>query len=173
MSRDSHATEKPEKIDDFHKLELTQVIERLQSLEDFRIQIGVFFGTATVTALGLAFTLEKAGIFFFATLIAIAFVLTDMRTRVSHAVYYYRGLQLHERYAPHDNETFLHILPSHLISQVREIAQTVDPEKRLAALKRLPRSSPSVRGFWLPCSVALLEVITGLVLWLGFKWPLF
>lgn len=142
MSQDSHATEKLEQLDEFCKLELTQVVERIQSLVDFRVQIGVFFGTATVTALGLGFTIEQAGGFFFATLIAIACILTDMRTHVSRAVYYRRGLQLHKRYAPNDNETFLRILLGHLIWRVREAAELETPEKRQAALKRLPFPSP-------------------------------
>jgi len=160
-----------EEIDEYHKMEFREVFERIGSLQDLRVQLGTFFGTANLTALGVALAVQKAGVFFVSAAILVLFTIMDRRARKFLAAYYYRGLQLQKRYAPDDRETSLRIHPGGIASEVREISELQDSEVRLAALNRV--SAFALIGFWIPLSVITLEVIAGLVLWLVFNWPLF
>jgi hypothetical protein len=38
---------------------LGQIIDRLNSLENFRVQLGSFFATANLTALGIALSVQR------------------------------------------------------------------------------------------------------------------
>lgn len=168
-----HIHQASEELNDYYKLEMGEVFSRIDSLENFRVQLGTFFGTANLTALGIALSTQKAGITFIAAIILVILVLIDMRGRRNLAAYYYRGLQLQKKYAPNDGETFLHLLPGGLPAKVREVFELPDAKSRRIALRKVPMSSPSFLGFWIPLVAIAFEVIAGLILWLMFNWSLF
>ena len=47
------------KAEEYYKFELGQIIDRLNSLENFRVQLGSFFATANLTALGIALSVKR------------------------------------------------------------------------------------------------------------------
>lgn len=162
-----------QKLDDYQKIEINQVFERVQLLENKRMQIGSFFGMANLTALGVSFSAQKAGLLFFAATILIIYIVIDMRIRTSLGVSFYRGLQLQKKYLPDDEEAIWLILPGRLFSKVREISELENYQDRLSELTKLHISTPSSNGFWIPLAIIVLEVIAGFFLWIVTSWPLF
>jgi len=160
------------KENEYDRYELGQIVDRLNSLENFRVQLGTFFSTANLTALGIAFTSQKAGIVLIAAAILSLLILFDIRLRGENVAYYYRGMRLQRRLAPDDPETFLYITPSDLARDAQRIAALDTVEARKAALTkiRITWHSPFVT---LPIIVVLGEVIVGLWLWLRWNWMLF
>ena len=53
-------SEKGESINDYHKLEIAEIFERTRSLNNLRVQVGIFLSTAHLAILGAAFSTEKA-----------------------------------------------------------------------------------------------------------------
>jgi hypothetical protein len=156
----------------YYLIELSQVIERINAIENSRVQLAVFIGTANLTALGIAVTVNKAAIVFIAAVILLLFVIVDRRLRTLNAAYFYRGIQLQRKFAPHDGETFLQITPGRLASEVRRIAELERLEERIKLLAKFPTP---FRGFavWIPLMGVVGEVVSGLVLLQLPQWTLF
>jgi len=173
MQQLQNENESTEEFDDYHKLEMSQVFERFNAIEDKRIQLGIFFGTANLTIIGIALSVQKVGILLIGVSILIIFMLMDMRVRENIAINYYRGLQLQKKYAPKDSETFWKIFQGRLFSKIREISEKEDLQSRLEALNRINWSTPSFIGFWMILIVIILEIIVSYLLLCEFGWLLF
>jgi hypothetical protein len=156
---------------DYYKLELTQAVERVNSLENTRMQLGIFFGTANVTVLGAAFYLQRAGVLFVAAMVMLTFALIDKRFRALNIAYFYRALQLQKKLAPKDKETFLQLLPGDIATEAREIYELKNLEDRKDVLLRSRFSSRSI-FFRLAISIAVGELVVGFLLWYIFKWAI-
>lgn len=156
---------------EYYRAELDQIIERISSLENSRIQLGVFCGTANLTVLGFAASEEKVGILLAATGIMLVFMIAERHLRSLYRAYYYRGLQLQRKFAPSDTETFLQILPSHLADEVIRIASIQDDGRRRIELKTVNTPFRSTY-FRLSLIVFVTELLVGLVLWWQFNWRL-
>jgi len=100
---------KSSELDRFHEIEIEKVFEAMVNVQNLRLQAGIFFATANLGGLSYAFSTSKAGIIFFTSLLIIAHVLIDSRARISFAAMRYCGLQLQEKFAPLDPETFLNL----------------------------------------------------------------
>lgn len=161
------------KVSEYHKIEFDEVITRIHSLEDLRVQIATFFATTNLTALGIAFSIQKAGILYLAAMTMIFLFLIDRRTKGVLASYYYRGLILQNMYAPIDDETFLRIHPGNTVSKIRDILKLEDQGKRLTALSKTSRLNFKTLSFWAPFTVLILEAGTASILWQVFGWYLF
>lgn len=156
---------------DYYKLELTQAVERLNSIENTRIQLGIFFGTANVTVLGAAFYLQRAGVILIAAMILLIFILIDKRFRALNIAYFYRGLQLQKTLAPDDTETFLQLLPGDIATEARKISELKNLDSRKDRLLR-PRFLSRSVFFRLGFSIAVGEIVVGFLLLYIFKWAL-
>lgn len=175
MSEDSQyeRTEIP-KLDRFHEIELERLIEGIITLHHLRMQVGVFFGTVNLAALGVALTTQKALVVFFAGILLWMLIAADMVARASVAAYYYRALKLQERFAPND-DGFLTMLPGSSVTYARDIAKISDLDGQHLVLGYLPLRSLRVQsnlGFWLPLAASLLEIAAGVVFWLALGWSL-
>ena len=56
---DLHKLDTEEEFTEYYKLELSQAIERVNALENIRLQLGIFFGTANFTVIGIAVYVQK------------------------------------------------------------------------------------------------------------------
>jgi hypothetical protein len=153
----------PEPMSEYYKLELEQVVKRIESLETVRFQLGTFFGTANLTALGFAFSTRRAILFLIAAAILGAYAIVDDRARALRLVFYYRGLQLQRRFAHGDPDTFLQLLPTQLAVRARAILAMPERKARMRALRAKPRSF----YFWFNLTIIALEVALGFTLWLA------
>lgn len=166
-------TKLPE-MDKFHEIEVQQVFETMVNIQNLRIQSGIFFATTNLGAMGVAFSSEKAGIILFASLLIIAFIIIDGRGRSSFAALKYRALQLQQKFAPNEPDTFLNLVSvGFLDEELRNIETLEDRESRLSALRFLPFKSPGLVSFWFPLLGFIIEIAIGLILLLIFKWSLF
>ena len=158
------------KLNDYYKLELTQIVDNINSLETFRIQMNTFFGTGNLTVCGIALNSQKSGLLFLASIIMIISLLTDMRFRTRLITLFYRGIQLQRRFAPDDDEVFLQILPGRMVYQAKEILKLTDPIKKQSELRNTFRPGPYS---FLCIYISVLEIIIGLLLFFQFRWTIF
>lgn len=157
---------------EYYKQELDQVVSRFDTLEILRIQLGTFFGTANLTALGLALSSQKAGIILIAISILVIFVIFDLRLRRLCLTYLCRGIQLQHRFVPDDNETFIHILPGSLGEEAKVLLKIPNVKNRIAAVRASTSHYRSL-FFQIPLLVMFGELFCGMVLRVYFNWPLF
>ena len=161
-------------LDKFHEIEIQQIFEALINIQTLRIQSGTFFATTNLGTLGVAFSTEKSGIIFLASMLILAFFIVDTRGRSSFAALHYRARQLQREFAPNDTDTFLSLLSAgYLEKEIRVISQLESREARVQALMYLPIKSRGLVNFWLPLIAFIGELAIGLILWLAFDWPLF
>lgn len=171
--RDDHAISSSAKdLKKYYELELGQVVDRFNSLETFRVQLGSFFGTANLTAVGVGLSTQKAGIVLIASLILIIFMVIDRRLRLLTLSYTVRGIQLQRKLAPSDKETFLQVLPGQISDEAKNI---VDLDSSATRTKAVRRSTSSYRSifFLIPLVTCAGEITTAIVLYISFAWPLF
>jgi hypothetical protein len=161
-------------LDKIHEIEVEKVFEAMITIQNLRIQSGIFFGTVNLGALGIAFTTQKAGLIVLASLLLWAFIWIDFRGRAALAAMYYRALQLKNKYAPEDDDSFLNILNTGSMElRLREIEKIPDRAKRIKSVRQYPMRHGGYSGFWIPLLASLIEIFSGLILWSIFKWSLF
>lgn len=155
----------------FHEIELEKSYDLIQTLENLRIQVGVFFATANLGTLSFGVSQEKAAFFLFAALLFWIMVIIDnaIRGMLTHA--YYRVTYIHELYVK-DDVTFSPHTNSRLAGEVMKIMNIKNESERLKTLKSLPVSIRNLYGFWLPIAVSLIEIAVGLFLWIGLAWSI-
>jgi hypothetical protein len=162
-------------IDGYNKLEIEEILARTRALQNIRIQIFTFFGTANLTVLGFALSTQWAGLIFVATGIMVLLAVSDWFLRRQHDILYFRGLQLEKKYAPDGETALLHTLVavgfghSDRVKEFTTIANIESKEERVKAL----RTFRFALGFWIPAVIALIEVGVAIVLWLSLGWKLF
>jgi len=164
----------PRDLDKFHELEIPKVFDAMLSIQNLRIQLGTFFGTANLTGLGFAFSTQKAGLVFLSATTLAIFIFLDIIARGTLLCYYYRALILQSQFAPDDKDTYLDIFLSpateYKIKQMAKIPRSGD---RFRALRRLPITSPTMTGFGIPLISIAIELAIGVFLLTIFKWNLF
>ena len=163
-----NAERKVEEISGYHKIELEEIFTRTRTLVSLRIQIFSFIGTAHLTMLGIAFSIQKLILIFSAASLMILLIKIDMMLMPIVDVIVARGLQIEEIYSNDEVALCSAIMSAalrnkreeyRLISKIRE-ARTLDE------IMQLINSRPSNQiGVWLPLIVMILEVIGGLTLW--------
>lgn len=161
-------------IDRFSEIEIQKVFDALLSTQNLRVQIGTFFGSASLTTLGIAFSVQKSGLVIIAALFFWISILMDFITRGTLLSYYYRALVLQKKFSPDKSESFLGIFLSPKTEEnIHQIIAIPEQNKRLRALRRLPFHSPGTNGFWIPLTVSFIEIGLGIILWRIFGWNLF
>jgi hypothetical protein len=152
-------------LDKFHEIEIGKIFDAMHSLQQARIQMGTFFGTVNLTALGIGFSTQRAGIIFIASLLPIIFLCLDTFIRGPLYGYYYRAYQLHQQFAPFDDKTFLIMfrlfLGTRVAPHIEELSKRTEQNDVFRTLARLPRHTPTSFGFWLPLAVSLIEAVLG------------
>lgn len=153
-------------LDKFHEIEIQKVSDILTWINNVSLQVGTFFGTANITALGVAFTLQKAGILFFAALLILLFIVIEIDIYGTMLRYYYRALILRKKFAPNDEDTFLDIAASpHLEKKMRGLIERTSPSKRLRELRKLQITAFFGEAIvWIALTTFLVEIGMGIVL---------
>lgn len=163
------------KIDEYHQIELKEIMSRTIRLENLRVQILVFLGTANLTALGFALSNKRGAVFFFAALIMGGLALSDEVVRKWLIALYCRGLQLERKYAPDKDDallaTYLSVASDRvdLFERVSEIAKIKNPRDRNTRLRKI---HTSMFVLW-PLIIGVLEAYCGLFALAVMKWPFF
>ncbi|NMC85404.1 MAG: hypothetical protein GYA58_08985 [Anaerolineaceae bacterium] len=159
-------------LQDYYKIEYQQVVSRIYAFETIRLQSGIFFGTANITALGFAFARKESGIFFIAALILSIYLFYEVRARKASQILYFRGLQLQRFLSNNDQEAFLEISRSAQAEEAKKILSFDDIKIR----KKLLINSKTYRTgifFIIPILVISLEVIAGILYLTIACWPLY
>jgi hypothetical protein len=164
-------TKKEIEMSRFHEIELEKSYGLIQTLENLRIQVGIFFATVNLSTLSFGVSQEKAIFFFFAALLFWVMVVIDLAIRgmLTHA--YYRVTYLHKLYVKGDI-TFSPHTNSRLAGEVVKITNMKDSNEQLNALKHLPSRVRNLYGFWLPIIASFVEIVAGLLLWNQLGWSL-
>jgi hypothetical protein len=148
----------------FYEIELEKTLDTINAIQNRRSQLGVFFGTGTLS--------QKAVVFLISACVALAFMYIDYIERSFIIAYYYRYLELRQRFVP--NDPLIDIFFSEDIKRkMLAILQNPDPHQRNRALRKLSRShwTPSSRE--VPIVVAFLQIIFALILTFAFNWNFF
>jgi len=156
----------------YRLIEYEQVIDRLESFESMRLQIATLAGTANLTAIGFALTQQRSMIFLIAAGIIAFYLGIEIRARIQHQVYYYRGLQLQRLLSGNDPEAFLEIHTGAQSRKARQILSLNSPEARKEALKN-SRTHLTGSFFWFPVLILFGEIILAIISAVVFSWPLF
>lgn len=167
-------TQKQE-IAEYHKLEIEEIFTATRAFTNLRTQILTFSGTANLTAMGLAFGTQKAGLLLLAAGIPALVVIADSFIRRHQGALYCRGLQLEKKYSPEGEPALLNTYIAvaagrRALANLQAVAILTDQEARVEALRH---ARSSIFGFWVQIAIGLVESIAGIVLWLIARWSLF
>jgi len=165
-------------LDKYHEIELQHVFDAMTHTQNLRIQVGVFFGTVDLGAIGIAFSQRSSGLIFLGIGLIIGLLLVDSVAR-RHLLYLsYRATQLRERYAYRDSQSFF---PQsgwvkYSAADLERILATSDMDRPLA-IQRLNhlflRSMLVGVSFLLPLGAVVAQFILALIMWQVFEWQLF
>jgi len=160
---------------EYHKLEIEEIFTGIREFTNLRAQILFFLGTANLTALGFAFGTQKSGLLLVAAGISLIAVTADSYVRRHQNAFFYRGLQLEKKYCPQQEHALLSTYVAvaageKTLANLRTVANLKDQK---ACIQALRHARSSVFGFWLPITIALVESVTGILLWLRLGWSLF
>jgi len=141
-------------IDEYHKLELNEIFERTRLMISIRMQASAFLGTANFSVVGLAFSTQRAGLFFIAVGIGAIYLAIDSIAGEYSKPLYARGVQLEDKYASDATDAILH----------RRLKSYTD-RKGYSYLATRIRALVSV-------TITLAELASGVLLWIS-GWRIF
>jgi len=155
----------------FHEIELEKSFDLIQTSQNLRIQVGIFFATANLGALSIGVSQEKAVFFVFAAILFWVMMIIDgaIRSMIVHA--YYRVIHIHKLYVKGDG-TFSPYIYGRLASAVMEISNIKDESEQLRVIRTSLFRIRNRYGFWLPILISVLEIAAGLFLWMALGWTL-
>ena len=155
----------------FYEIELQKLFDAMMSIQTLRTQVGIFFGTANLAALSIAFSNQKTVLVFFSSLLLGAFLITDLVLINVLKRLYFRATQVQERFAPNDEQTYLTIvLPYYWKKAFENIRQKPANYERDKAINRLFLSGRVVAGFWFPLMGGLVEIVAAVILGVAYNW---
>ncbi len=156
-------------MDKYYEAELNVVLAQIGKLDTVRLQFLSFFGTATLTMLGLAIT-QKNSILIILGVIPLAIsIVVDSRIRKQIQIYYYRGIQLQRKLSNDDPEVFLELHTSMLAKEAKRILihQSVDERVNALAASKAYRSGIYI---WLPILIIVCLLVAASVLRFLYHW---
>lgn len=159
-------------LDRFHELEIEKVFDALLQISNWRIQIGVFFGTVNLGGIAVAMSTQNAGIIFLSSLLILGFMLIDAQGYRARITMYVRAIQLENQFAPDDGSTFLTMILGHY-EYYQRIAVLKSRNERDEAIMRALLRNSSTLGFRLPLFAFIAEIVFGVFLWQQAGWTLF
>lgn len=164
-------------LDKFGEIEIAKIFDAMHSLQQARTSMAIFFGTTNLTALGIAFTTQRAGVVALASLLPLLLLVLDSFVRGTLYGYYYRAFQLHRRYYSSVGESFLTMFRLYLgpraAPRIEALSDIVDRELLFRKLARLPWLVPTTFGFGVPLLAAISEVSFAWFLCMHWQWKLF
>ncbi|MGD1908668.1 MAG: hypothetical protein ACFB0C_22155 [Leptolyngbyaceae cyanobacterium] len=156
-------------IDEYHKIELAEIFNRIRLLISLRIQIFTFIGTANLTILGISISEQKAILIFLGAVLMVLLMFIDSLLRPNIDIILARGIQIENLYSD-DNDALLISIMLASINKPKSsytIALKIREAKNQNEVLKLVRSRPVnyKLGIWLPLSVAMIESVGGVLLW--------
>lgn len=152
-------TDKKHKIFDF---ELEKLVDSLNTTQNLRLQVGIFFGTINLTALGIALQIHTTSLIIIAALTMLLFIFCDIVLIRTIYGFYYRALTILRDKYEYEEETifdmFMLFLRKEKVTKIHEISKIPSIEERMNKLRRLPFLTATIMGFWAPLSLLFFEV---------------
>lgn len=102
------------KQDIFFEVESAKIIESIQATQNLRVQMGIFFGTANLTGLGIAFTFKSAILIFVTAFTMVNYAFLDLALFRMLIGYCYRGLILKSKVVDDKEDTFIDAFILHM-----------------------------------------------------------
>lgn len=163
-------------LDKYHEIELEKIYDAILTIQNIRMQLGTFIGTANIAILAAGFSQGKAILILISSIVPWIFILIEVRTRFALLIYSSRAIQLRKKFAPGEDEEDEFSLDFLLRLEARERAakamKVPDIRKRRWLLYRIASDTERFIGFRLPWLLSLAQSVMALVLWKIFKWPL-
>lgn len=163
-------------MDDFHRFEAEKVFDALIALQSQRIQLGVFFGTINLTAIGIALTTRLPAVLVLSAFFPILCLLLDMFLRSITYPYCLRARGLHHLLAPHQETSFLKLSGWFLGPRVlQELERSTLPSLETATSRQLWGAiicTAPFFGFCVPLIAATFQILIGILLWSHCGWDL-
>ena len=152
-----------------HEIELEKSFELIQTSQNLRMQVSIFFATVNLGTLSFGVSQGKVIFFLFAALLFWVMIIIDYAIRglLTHA--YYRITLIRKYYLEKDQTFSSHAL-SRLASEVNRIVNITNKDEQIKALKSLPFKN--LYGFWLPIIASLVEIAFGIYLWRVLGWSI-
>jgi hypothetical protein len=171
MSRNKDSKYKiDERTEKFYEIEIQELFNAMLSIQNSRIQIGIFFATVSLGSMSIAVTTQKPILFFVAAFFTLLFIWLDMRSKSVLAVFSYRARIMQKRYAPKDNKTFLNLINFGIYeTQLRDIDEIFKDENNGDEIQI---SDPKLRNFIFPILGIVTQVLIGLYFWLIIGWKM-
>lgn len=155
----------------FHEIEIAKLYETVLSIENFRLQSGIFFATINLGVLSFAATQEKSVFFFFGAILFWIMIPIDYSGRKGLTACYYRIAYLHKKYVKNDKE-FSPKRFSVVAQETQRVLNLPEGHDKNATLRSIPWRTRNLLGFWLPIGASLIEIILGILLWQFMGWSL-
>ena len=168
ISNNQITEQKDKEISPYHKIEIEEIFTRTRTLVALRIQIFSFIGTAHLTILGFAFTIQKATLIFTAASLMILLIAIDFLIKPVIDVVVARGLQIEKIYSNDEVALSSAVMLAALRNKRKEyiLLSKIREVRTLDEIVKLIQSRPSNKiGVWLPLVLILLEGLAGLTLW--------
>jgi hypothetical protein len=156
----------------FHEIEIEKLFEMILSIENFRLQAGIFLATSNLGVLGYAVTQEKIILFFFGAILFLLLIPLDIYGRRGLVGCYYRLSILHRKYVRSEKD-YLPNMFSATAQEVKRILALSDDKDKMRRLRSAPWRVNNLLGFWLPVIASIIEIVTGTILWKIMGWSLF
>lgn len=164
------------RINDYHQLEINEIFVRTRSLTSIRFQLFSFIGTAHLTIIGIAFTIEKVILIYVASSLMLLLIRLDAVIESIIEALVVRGLQLELMYTPDTEPLWASILAavSRRYPEPRVLTLNIDAASPQAEiLQKIQVRSTKRLGLWLPMTVLTIEILGGTLLWVWGVLPLF
>jgi len=162
---------KKNEMSKFHEIELEKLYESIQTTQNLRIQVSIFFGTVNLGALSFGVSQQKVIFFMFAAILFWSMAIIDNALRQSVAHAYYRIIYIHKTYVVGDSSFTPHAF-SGLAARIMHSIKTNRGNNLVNALHRAPSHANNFYGFWLPIVASIFEIALGIFLWLKLGWLL-
>lgn len=155
----------------FHEIELEKSFDLIQTSQNIRIQVSIFFATVNLGALSFGVSQEKAVFFVFAAILFWVMIIIDNAIRAMLAHAYYRVIHIHKLYVK-DDVSFSPHINSRLAAAIMNIATMKNDDEQLKAVQTSIIRVRNTYGFWLPLIASIIEIASGLFLWKVLGWSL-
>jgi len=148
-----------------NEIEIGKLIDSLNSSQNMRIQIAIFFATIYVMGIIGYFSESKAAFLFFSSFIPVFYGTADYFICRNLYGFYYRAQRILKEQNYQEEESIFEIITLSLVNHrkkadfIKEILGIKKEEERYKLINNLPLRRPSILGFWIPLILFLGQLI--------------
>jgi hypothetical protein len=161
------------------KVELSYIYDYFSRIQDRRGQVFVFFGTASLTALGIALQEQKAGFILLSILFILLHMGTEGTARAEMAPFFFRGYMIEREHKGKIGilSTYMDIIEPHLNlrDDFEKILKIKDNSERIKKVNRIFYNPFKVKRATTMMAIATiaLEIVFMLILHYFWGWSYF